>query len=119
MTSADPPAPSAGRTTFERATAGYDRKFRRTLIEEITLAIGRVSIATNAPVIALRSTETIEALTIIIAATMALCPQYDTPSVLRHAVERLAKRIRREVGVARADPGFGADFFGVHREGHS
>ena len=51
-----------GRTTIRRAVEGYDEEFRDVLLEKIMIAIGKVSIATDAPVMAIRTGETVDAL---------------------------------------------------------
>jgi hypothetical protein len=90
------------RTTFEQACAGYDAAFERALVDEIANAIGLASMVTDANVLALRTGETISALATCMAATLALCEGMDVPSHLREAVDRIAKRIRRDAARARA-----------------
>jgi hypothetical protein len=105
------------RTDFRRATAGYDEDFERALVDEIANAIGLASLVTDANVLALRTGETIAALATCMAATLALCPDADVPSQLRHRVDQLAKRIRRDAARARAE-GVG-DLFGAAPGGHA
>src|SRR5262249_21176090 len=81
------------RTTYARATASYDDDFCHHLIEEIFNAIGNASMVTDANVMALRTGETLEALTTVLIATALLTPYFDTPSHLREFAETLAKRI--------------------------
>jgi hypothetical protein len=87
--------PKAPRTTFERACRGYDPQFERTLVEEITETIARVSMVTDRRVIALRTGETARALATCLAFALALSPGLDVSSRLREAVGELAKRIQR------------------------
>jgi hypothetical protein len=46
-----------------------------------------------------------------------MSPQMDNPRELREHATLIAKRIRREVAKARANPTFAREFFGAHREG--
>ena len=104
-------------TTYARANCEYDEDFKRHLIEEIINAVAKASIVTDANVMALRTGETIEALTICMIPFAAMSPHFDTPSHLREFAESTAKRIRREVGKARAE-GFYEDFvFGARKGG--
>jgi hypothetical protein len=107
------------RTTYERATREYDETFKRALITEIVTAIFHASKVTDANIVALRTGETLEALTSCLVATAALSPHFDTPSHLREFAENTAKRIRREVAKARAE-GYGEDFiFGARKGGRA
>jgi len=100
---------TTARTTYGRAVAGYDEKFRQHLVGEIFSAIARASIVTDTNVMAIRTGQTIEALTSCLIATASLTPHFDTPSHLREFAESVARRIRREVSKARAE-GFCSDF---------
>ena len=105
------------RTDYARAAAGFDPEFRAALRDEIVTAIAKVSIVTDdAKIMALRTTETIEALTECLIAFTALCPQFDVPSELRKFAEGLSKRVRRGVADARARD-YGAEFIGGARGG--
>jgi hypothetical protein len=109
------------RTTYERATREYDKDFERNLVSEIISAIAKVSIVTDADlrIMALRTGETVEALTTVLIAMAAMSPHFDTPSNLREFAETLAKRFRREVAKARAE-GFCSDFvFGARKGGNA
>jgi hypothetical protein len=104
------------RTTYGRAV-GYDEDFRQYLVGEIITAIAKASMVTDANIMAIRTGETLEALTSCLIATASLTPHFETPSHLREFAETLAKRIRREVAKARAE-GFCSDFvFGARRGG--
>jgi hypothetical protein len=107
------------RTTYARATAGFDPEFRDALIKKISIAIAEASLVTDAPISAMRTGETIEALTICLIATASMSPTFDTPSALRKFLHDLAKRIRRSVAQNRADPTFAADFFDVRNSGNA
>jgi len=109
------------RTTYERATREYDEEFTRALVSEILTAICKASMVTDPElrVMALRTGETVEALTTLLISFAAMSPHFDTPSHLREFAENTAKRIRREVSRARAE-GFGEDFiFGARGGGNA
>lgn len=93
-----------GRTTYEKATCGYDSDFERALAAAITTAIAEASRVTDAPVMALRTGETIAALTTTLAGMIALSPAARSPTTLRRAVDDIAKRLRRLAAAAVADP---------------
>jgi hypothetical protein len=113
----NPQTPETARTTYERAVREYDDEFKRHLIEEIITAVAKASIVTDCNVMALRTGETVEALIVCLISFAAMSPHFDTPSHLREFAESTAKRIRREVGKARAE-GFYEDFvFGARKGG--
>jgi hypothetical protein len=99
------------RTTFAAAGGGFDPNFRDALAAEITRTIARASITTDAPIMALRPRETIEALVAVLVSMCALSSQFDAPSELRQFAIDLAKRVRRDVGKLRAEQ-VGAEIFG-------
>jgi hypothetical protein len=105
------------RTTYERAAAGYDPKFRDTLAREITDVIAHANLVTDANVTAIRIAETCDALALVLVSMMALSPQFDVPSRLREAADELSKKARRDVAKARAE-GIG-DILGAQRAGHA
>jgi hypothetical protein len=97
----------------------YDDEFKRHLIVEIINAIAKASIVTDPDlnVMALRVSETLEALSSVIISFAALSPHFDTPSHLREFAEMTAKRIRRDVAKARSEGGLGRDFIvGAQRQ---
>jgi hypothetical protein len=100
------------RTTYAHAVREYDREFQQHLTSAILHAIAEASIVTDSDlrVMALRVGETLEALTTVLISFAAMSPHFDVPSHLREFAETLAKRIRRDVGKARADGGLGRDF---------
>jgi hypothetical protein len=104
-------------TNFARATAGLDEKFRDALMAEITRTVAECSVLTDAPLLAIRTGETSDALLRCLITTLALSPQMDNPRELREYAALIAKRIRVEVAKARANPTFARDFFGAHPEG--
>jgi hypothetical protein len=106
------------RTTYARATACFDPEFRDALVAEITDVIAKASIVTDQPIMALRTSETVEALIISLIATLALTPTMDSPTALRHFADELAKRVRRNVATARAE-GIGDRLHGSRREGNA
>jgi hypothetical protein len=95
----------AGRTTFERATAGYDQQFADFLTAEIVAAITKASVIEHdgVRIMCLRTGETIDACVNVLVTFMSMCQAHDVPSKLRTNVETIAKRIRRQVARARAE----------------
>jgi hypothetical protein len=106
------------RTTYERATAGFDPEFRDALVAEITDVIAKASIVTDQPIMALRTGETADALIISLISTLALTPAMDSPTALRKFADELAKRVRRSVARARAE-GIGDRLHGSRPEGNA
>jgi hypothetical protein len=106
------------RTTYERAARGFDEQFKDALVAEITDAIAKASLVTDANIMALRTGETIEALIVCLISMAALSPHFDTPSHLREFAEKLARRVRRSVARARAE-GIGDRLHGSRREGRA
>ena len=104
------------RTTYERATAGFDPEFRDALVAAITDVIAKASIVTDQPIMALRTGETTDALIISLISTLALTPSMDSPTALRKFADELAKRVRRSVARARAE-GIGDRLHGSRPEG--
>jgi hypothetical protein len=104
------------RTDYARAAAGFDPEFRDALRDAIITKIAELSVVRDAPVMAIRTGETLEALTDCLIATAAMCPHFDVPSELRKFAEGLAKRVRRGVADARAN-GFAAEFIGARKGG--
>jgi hypothetical protein len=112
--------PETSRTSYARAVRGFDPQFRDALVREITTAIATASLLEDAKICAIRTGETLDALTHCLIATATLCPAFDSPSKLRKFSESLAKRICRTVAQMRADPTFEAKhFFGFRREGNA
>jgi len=106
------------RTDYATAARGFDPAFRDALIAKITTAIAHASMVKDAPILAIRTGETVEALITCLIATAAMSPQFDQPSFLREFANDLAKRIRRGVAKARANPSPDMErFFGVRKEG--
>jgi hypothetical protein len=116
LESDDPPGKTT-RTPYARAVHGYDPEFRHILTEQIITAIARASALQDAPIVAIRTSETLDALSDALITMLALVPDMDVPSKLREAAENLARRVRREVARARAE-GLG-DRLGVRHEGHA
>jgi hypothetical protein len=109
--------PPGARTTWARAQAGVDPDFKRHLNAKNIESIAKASMVTDANVMALRTGETLEALTGCLISFAAMSPHFDTPSHLREFAEELAKRITRDVAKARAE-GYCADFiFGARKGG--
>jgi hypothetical protein len=105
------------RTSYATAARGYDQQFRDKLIEEIVSTIAGASKLIDANIVAIRVGETADALAFCLISVMAMSEQYDNRARLRTAAIELAKKIRRDVARARADPTFAADFIGARRGG--
>lgn len=91
------------RTSYEQASSEYDPAFERALVAEITLAIGRASICTDANVMCLRTGEMTSALLTALALTLALSPEsVRSPSAIRKLTTELGKRLRQRIAAARA-----------------
>jgi hypothetical protein len=101
---------SATRPTLARAYAGYDQQFREHLAAAIIKCIAAESVVSDQNTLAIRTSETAEALADVMAAIIALDPAMSTPSKLRENCEALAKKLHHDVGRARAQ-GL-ADFLG-------
>jgi hypothetical protein len=99
-----PPAKPESRTTYERATGGYDDEFRKRLADAILVTIAETSLVTDANVMAIRTAESRDALVTCLITIMAMTPYYDVPSHLREFAEHLAKKVRRDVARLRAEP---------------
>jgi hypothetical protein len=109
------------RFTYERARRGYDAAFVDALAEHIVEAIARASIVSDEPrVMAIRSTETVEALTRVLCTIAATNPDFDQPSKLRLFAEGLARRVCRSIGAFRANPPPAAErVFGFRKGGRA
>jgi DNA-binding MurR/RpiR family transcriptional regulator len=90
-------------TTFVRACAGYDQEFRRALAAKLITVITEASMLADANVMAIRPSETLDALADVLATILAAVPQMDEPAELEKAAENLAKRLRHDVAAARAE----------------
>jgi hypothetical protein len=106
-------------TDYARATAGFDSEFRDTLVREVMEAVAECSVLDDAELMAIRTGETADALVRCLIAVLALSPQMDDARELRLQSTAISQRIRREVARARANPRFGAGFYGVRREGNA
>ena len=109
----------SARTDYATATAGFDEKFKDALVVQLVDAIGYASIIKDGNVMAVRTAETIEALIICLISTAAMSPYFDQPSHLREFANGLAKRIRRSVAAARADPNFTSRIMGARKGGNA
>jgi hypothetical protein len=93
------------RTSFERATAGYDETFEQQLADAITAAIAETSMVTDAIAMVIRTGETIGALVTTLAAVLAMSPAATRPPTqMRKTLDELGKRLRRRLASAEADP---------------
>jgi hypothetical protein len=92
-----------GRTTYERATRGYDPEFERAVADAVTEAIAQVSLCTDANVLALRIGEIVAALVTVLAGIIALSPAVTgSPTQLRKFLDETTKRLRRKAMQAAA-----------------
>ena len=77
------------RFTYERARRGYDAAFVDALAEHIVEAIARASIVSDEPrVMAIRSTETVEALTRVLCTIAATNPDFDQKALVQHMIDQ-------------------------------
>jgi hypothetical protein len=88
--------------TLARATEGYDEQFREHLAAAIITAIPEASRVSDQNTIAIRTTETCDALADVMGAMLTLNPAMSVPSKLRETCEALAKKLRVDVARARA-----------------
>lgn len=94
----------SARTTWQRAQQ-YDPQFEAALVDEIGIAIAKASLCTDANVLALRTGETITALTTMLASIVAMTPAAtQSPTALRKLVDEIAKRLRTQAAHAAHDP---------------
>jgi hypothetical protein len=96
-------SPEAVRTPLAR-TLQYDEQFERDLTRAISTAIIHASRITDANCVALRTGETIAALTNVLATQLALIPGAHQSKPLRDAVEKIAKRLRARALAIGRDP---------------
>jgi spore coat protein CotF len=95
---------TAVRTTWQRAQA-HDPEFERALVDEIGTAIAQASLITDANVMAVRTGETIAALTTIMAGVLAMTPcATRSPTAMRKIVDEIAKKLRVLATQTAADP---------------
>jgi hypothetical protein len=92
-----------GRTTFERAFAGFDPQFADTLQTAIITAVAEASIVSDARVMAVRTSETIEALVVVLAQVIAVSDIARSPTTLRKGVDEIARRLRQHATRAAAN----------------
>ncbi len=108
-------------TAFERALRGYDGDFQRRLADVLFRALVEASTIETTPgappVVCLRTGESIDATVDVLITMMSTVAAYDNPATLRKHCEAFAKKVRREVGRARAE-GI-ADILGGAKAGHA
>ena len=97
------------RTTYARTAQSYDPQFEAALVETISDAIINASLITDSNVLAIRTGESIRALSVVMASMIALSPALRSPTARPKAIDEIAKHIRRQVAAARSDPDI-ADF---------
>jgi hypothetical protein len=81
-----------------------DPRFERALADAIGTAIATTSVVVDAPIMAIRTGETLAALVTTLASVLALSPAARSPTALRRAVDTIAKQLRRQAAAAVADP---------------
>lgn len=91
------------RFTYGRAVAGYDEQFVETLRTAISTTIAETSFVSDAPVMAVRSSETIDALVDVLAQLIAVSDLARSPTTLRKGVDKIAMRLRQHATQAAAD----------------
>src|SRR5262245_5594653 len=93
------------RRTYARATAaGYDSDFERALVSAITEAIGRASMAADAPALVIRTGETLSALMTVMAGTLVMSPSVRrSPAAIRKMTDELRRRLHRRIADAERD----------------
>jgi hypothetical protein len=93
------------RTTYERATDGYDDAFEAQLVEAIITAIAQVSLVSDANAVVVRTGETAQALLTVLAGMLAMSPDVmRSRTAIRKLVDQLHKKLRRRTAAAGADP---------------
>jgi hypothetical protein len=89
------------RTTYARATAGYDDAHERALVEAISTAIAEASMITDASAMVVRTGEVASALLTCLASVLALSPSVTrSKTAQRKMLDELGKRLRQRVAAA-------------------
>ena len=106
----------SARASYARATAGYDEQHEQDLVNSILEAICETSRVSDANCIALRTSETATALLSVLTIVLSMSPAATrSPTALRHLIDSLGKKLRRQVAAATNDPDV-ADFLrGIFR----
>ena len=91
------------RFTYKRAVAGYDDRFADALRTVIATAIAEASLVSDAHVMALRTSETIEALVAVLAEVIAVSDLARSPTALRKGVDAIALKLRQHATRAAAN----------------
>jgi hypothetical protein len=107
---------TAARTTYGRATAGYDPEFEAALMAVITAAITEACFTTDANALALRTGEIISALVTVLSNSLALTPER-SPTAVRKALDQIAKQIKKQTNAALADPDVAAFYARAFHDG--
>jgi hypothetical protein len=95
---------ATGRTTYERASAGFDPDHQQALAAAILDAIIETSKLTDANCIALRTGEIAAALTTALAGVLTLSPCVTrSPTAIRKLCDDLRRRLIRMVAEAEHD----------------
>jgi hypothetical protein len=102
-----PPQNQAASRKLERAMAGYDRAFEARLVDEITEAIANASMLSDGDghrVMALRLGECANALTTVLASTLALSPSSARSSkAIKQLAAAFRQKLRAQVAAAERD----------------
>jgi low affinity Fe/Cu permease len=85
-----------------RAFAGFDPQFAEALQGAIITAIGEASIVSDARVMAIRTSETIEALLVVLAQVIAISDLARSPTSLRKGLDEIARKLRQHTTRAAA-----------------
>jgi hypothetical protein len=82
------------RTSYARATAGFDEAHERQLVEALTAAVVETSRASDCDAVLLRTGEIASALLTVLAGTLAMSPaSVRSPTAIRRTVDELRRRI--------------------------
>jgi hypothetical protein len=108
----------AARTSYDRAQQ-YDPQFEADLVDAIGKAITNASMITDCNVLAIRTGETIAALTTVLASMIALSPALRQLMASRKVIDQIAKDLRRQIAAARIDPNIESFVRGVFNSIHT
>jgi hypothetical protein len=101
-------------STLEQALTGFDRTFQDKT-DQILSTIAAASLIEDARVLALRTAETIAALSTETAAFLASTPLADSQRDHHRATAKLARQLRRDVQQFRRDKNLGETILGKPR----
>lgn len=90
------------RFTYGRAISGFDAEFAEAVQGAIITAIAEASVVGDASVMAIRTSESIAALIVVLAQAIAISDLARSPMTLRRAVDEIARRLRQHAQRAAA-----------------